>query len=264
MKRKVPSSPAPRLDKWMRQIGSDEIAQTEGLPLRRDMVTLLTYIRDNRITGTQSTGNLPLKAVREVTARFVHPPILDRTIGDHVFKLRSEDDVWSLSFLHTLAYFGGLLNGGPARRWRLTPLGEKFLIAPSPVQLWLLLSTWWEQVDWLIAFPFTGMGESLPPRFTQVTLDHLRALPINTAVTFEPFADKLIQETGLKWSAPDLSSAQSSLRWSIRRMVISILVDFGVVEPEHQDKPLGKGTTKELVAFQITSFGKGLLEALEM
>jgi hypothetical protein len=264
MKRKVPSSPAPRLDKWMRQIGSDEIARTEALPLRRDMVTLLTYIRDNRITGAQNTGNLPLKAVREVTARFVHPPQLDTAIGDRVYKLRSEDDVWSLSFLHTLAFFGGLLDGGPARRWRLTPVGEKFLNMPPPVQLWVLLSTWWEQVDWRIAFPFTGMGESLPARFTQITLDHLRALPINTHVAFVPFADKLIQETQLKWSAPDMSSAQMSLRSAIHRMVIRILADFGAVEPEYQDKPLGTSTIKELVTFQVTSFGKGLLESLEM
>jgi len=48
----------------------DEVdRQAEALPLRRDMVTLLAYVRDNRVIGTQSTGNLPLKAVREVTAR---------------------------------------------------------------------------------------------------------------------------------------------------------------------------------------------------
>jgi hypothetical protein len=40
------------------------------------------------------------------------------------------------------------------------------------------------------------------------------------------------------------------------------LTDFRVVEPEYQDKPLGKGTTRALVSFQITSFGKGLLESL--
>jgi hypothetical protein len=36
-----------------------------------------------------------------------------------------------------------------------------------------------------------------------------------------------------------------------------------VVEPEYEDKPLGRGTVQELAAFQITSFGKGLLESLE-
>ena len=41
------------------------------------MVTLLIYLRDNRVIGTQSTGNFPLKAIREVTAGFVDPPVLD-------------------------------------------------------------------------------------------------------------------------------------------------------------------------------------------
>jgi hypothetical protein len=254
---------ARRLAAWMQQVKSDQVAQAEALPLRRDMVTLLTYLRDNRVTGTQSTGNLPLKAVREVTARFVNPPQLESTIGDHTYRLRSEDDVWPLSFLHTLAYIGGFLEGGPSRRWRLTPGGEKFLIASSPIQVWILFTFWWERVNWLIAFPFAGMGESLPPRFTKITLAHLLPLPANTHIPFEPFADRLIQKTRLKWAAPDITHARMLLHGAIQRMVIGILVNFEVVETEYQDKPLGRGTVHELVAFQITPFGKGLLESLE-
>jgi hypothetical protein len=260
---KAAEAAARRLAAWTQQVRKDQVAQAEALPLRRDMVTLLTYLRDNRVTGTKSTGNLPLKAVREVTARFVHPPQLERTIGDHTYRLRSEDDVWPLSFLHTLAYVGGLLEGGPSQRWRLTPGGEKFLAASPPVQVWLLLATWWEQVDWLIAFPFAGMGESLPPRFKKITLAHLLSLPADKRIPFEPFADKLIQEAQLKWTAPDMTHAQMLLHGAIQRMVIGILADFEVVEPDYQDKPLGRGTFQELVAFQITPFGKGLLESLK-
>ena len=260
---KAAEAAAHRLAAWMQQVRNDQVAQAEALPLRRDMVTLLTYLRDNRVTGTQSTGNLPLKAVREVTACFVHPPQLERTIGEYTSRVRSEDDVWPLYFLHTLAYVGGLLEGGPSRRWRLTPDGAKFLNASPPIQMWILFTFWWERVNWLIAFPFTGMGESLPPRFTEITLAHLLSLPANTRTPFEPFADRLIQETGLKWTAPNMTHARMSLRSAIRRMVIGILADFEVVEPEYQAKPLGRSTFRELAAFQITSFGKGLLESLE-
>jgi len=260
---KAAEAAAHRLAAWMQQVRNDQVAQAEALPLRRDMVTLLTYLRDNRVTGTQSTGNLPLKAVREVTARFVHPPQLERTIGEHTSRVRSEDDVWPLYFLHTLAYVGGLLEGGPSRRWRLTPDGEQFLTASPPIQVWILLAFWWERVNWLIAFPFTGMGESLPPRFTEITLDHLLSLPANTRIPFEPFADKLIRETGLKWTAPEMTHARMSLHSAVQRMVIGILAGFEVVETEYQDKSLGRSTFQELVAFQITSFGRGLLESLE-
>jgi len=251
-----------RLDKWVRRLGSAQVAQTQNLPLRRDMATLLTYVRDNRVIGTQSTGNLKLKDVRQVTARFVHPPKLDHTIGDRIYKLRTEDDVWPLYFLHTLAQVGELLDGGPSRRWRLMPNGAKFLVAIPPVQVWLMLVIWWKQVNWLIAYPFRGMGKSLPPDIEQITLARLLSLPANTHIPFETFADELIQETGLTWTAPSMTYARTSLHWAVQRMVIDILADFGVVEREYQDKPLGKGTTRELTAFRITSFGKGLLKAL--
>ncbi len=254
---------ARRFINWTRQVNRNQVAQAEALPLRRDMVTMLTYVRDNRVTGTQSTGNLPLKAVREVAARFVHPPPLESTIGDRTFRVRSEDDVWPLFFLHTLAYVGGLLEGGPARRWRITPDGAKFLTVNPLIQVWILFAVWWERVDWLIAYSFAGMGESLPPRFKEITLSRLLSLPANTRIPFEPFADRLIRETRLKWTAPDMTYARMSLHGAIRRMVIGILGDFEMLKPEYQDKPLGSGTIRELVAFQITSFGKGLLESLE-
>lgn len=164
-------------DVWLQQYhNSKMIREAEALPLRRDMVTLLTHVRDNRIVGTQSTGNMPLKAVREVTARFVKPPQLDHTIGDHTYKLRSETDVWPLYFLHILAEVGGLLVIAPARRWWLTSGAESFLALDPLLQVSFLLTVWWHQVNWLVAYPFEGMGEELPSSFNVVTLAQLRAL----------------------------------------------------------------------------------------
>ena len=241
----------------------DEVVrQAEVLPLRRDTVTLLAYVRDNRITGTQSTGNLPLKAVREVTARFVHPPKLEETIGDHTYRVRSAEHVWPLYYLHILADVGGLVDAGRARLWRLKPQGKKFLAADPLFQVLYLLSTWWHRVNWRVAYPFAGMGESLPPRFSTLALASLRSLPVKRRVAFEKFADQLIGNTGLTWTAPDMSFARMSLHGAIERMVLGILEDFEIVALEYKDKPLGKGTISELVAFQITPFGKQLLEAL--
>jgi hypothetical protein len=253
-----------RVSEWLQQLTNSQIAQIEALPLRRDMVTLLNYLSDHRVVGTQSTGNFPLEAVREVTARFVNPPVLDMTIGDHTYKLRSEDNVWSLQFLHTLAYVGGLLDGAPSRQWRPTKIGVKFLSAIPPIQVWLMLATWWEQADWLMAYPFVGMGDNLPPHFQEITLSHLLSLPANRRIPFEPFADELIEKGGLTWTSQDKSCHQLLLHGAVHRMVISILEDFGAVEPKHQDKPLGKGTTKELVAFRVTALGRGLLESLRI
>jgi hypothetical protein len=226
------------------------------------MVTLLTYLRDHRVTGTRSTGNFPLKVIREVTAGFVHPPKLDHTIGKRTYRLRTEYDVWPLYFLHALADVGGLMAGGPGQRWLITPPGARFQVASPLVQVWVLFSTWWEYVNWLIAYPFEGMGERLPPRFRDVTRDHLLSLPVDERVPFEPFADRLIQETGLTWTAPDATYSRTFLNSAVRRMVIDVLADFEALERELEDKPLGAGTTKELVAFRVTPFGRDLLQSL--
>ena len=252
-----------RFNVWLQRYhNSKKVREAEALPLRRDMVTLLTHVRDNRIVGTQSTGNMPLKAVREVTARFVKPPQLDHTIGDHTYKLRSEADVWPLYYLHILAEVGGLLIIAPARRWWLSSGADSFLALDPLLQVSFLLTVWWHQVNWLVAYPFEGMGEELPSSFNVATLAQLRALTTETAISFEAFADALIEKTGLTWTAPDSSAATMLLRSSIARMVIDILANFGAAKREYREEPLGKGTTSCLDAFDITPFGKALLDAV--
>ena len=132
------------------------------------------------------------------------------------------------------------------------------------LQLAFLLTVWWYEVNWLVAYPFEGMGEELPPSFNMTTFGHLRSLPIGDSISFEEFADGLIEETGLTWTAPDLSNATTLLRGSIKQMVIRILADFGAVEREYQEEPLGKGTISRLVAFEISPFGKALLDAVSL
>jgi len=239
------------------------VGEALELPLRRDMVTLLTYVRDHKVTGTKSTGNMPLKAIREVTAQFVEPPVLDHTIGDHVYKLRTEDDVWALQFLHILASVGGLLIAEPGRRWQLTPSAPKFLEADPLFQLSLLLSVWWFEVNWLVAFPFGGIGEYLPDPFEQITLARLRALRVGTEIAFEAFADTLIERTGLTWTAPNMSYARDSLHFAVRRTVIDVLDDFGSVACTYHDHPLVP-EFKELDAFKLTPLGAALLDSLSV
>ena len=200
--------------------------------------------------------------VRKVTARFVDPPQLETTVGDHTYRLRSEADLWPLYYLHILAEVGGLLAIAPVRRWRLTPEGEGFLGTAPLHQVSFLLTVWWYEVNWLVAYPFEGMGDALPPFFNLVTLARLHSLLIGTPISFEEFADGLIEKTGLTWTAQNSSAATMLLRGSIIRMVIHILANFGVVKREYREEPLGQGTISRLGAFEITPFGKALLDAV--
>jgi hypothetical protein len=251
-----------RLQTWLGKHSDTSMAgQAEVLPLRQDMVKLLSFVRDNRLVGTQSRGNLPLKAIREVTAQFVTPPQLETTIGGQTFQLRSEEEVWPLYFLHILADVGGLVKAAPARRWQLTAQGKRFLETASLLQVPFLLAVWWYKVNWLVAYPLAGMGDALPYFFSRATLAKLRMLSTGTYVSFSLFADELIGNTGLTWTAPDSRFATSALRGSIERMVIGVLDDFGAVKCRYRKEPLGKGTISRLTSFKITPWGAALLNA---
>ncbi len=248
---------------WAEQVYTDQmLAQAEALPLRRDVVTLLTFVNEHKVVGTRSTGNMPLKLIRQLAPLFVVPPELDDRIGERIYPLKSEYDVWPLYFLHALAEVGGLVETLPGRLWRILPNGESFLETDCLDQTLHLLFTWWYQTNWLIAYPLAGLGEALPPAFEGITLRRLRAMPVGRRIRFEPFADQLIRRAGLTWSAPQSTVAQDLLRSGIRKMVIQVAADFGIVELAVKER--APGLVPRLVAFEVTAFGRLLLTALDL
>jgi hypothetical protein len=251
-----------RITTWSQRLNRKQFALAESLAVRRDMVTLLNYFKEKHPVGTQSTGNLQLKAVREVCAQFVHPPKLEDTIGDYHYQIRSEADVWPLFYLHMLANTGGLVIGGRARIWNLLPAGEAFLNFPAPIQLGLMLSIWWHKEDWRIAFPFAGLSPGLPPNFGKSVLARLLELKTGRSVPYEPFADELTVMTDLTWSSADQTFANDTLRSAIERMVIDPLAGFGCLACEYRARSRYGLKSKELVKIRLTPFGKGLLETL--
>jgi hypothetical protein len=248
---------------WPQTLPDDQRSMAEELPLRRDVITLLAYLRDNKITGTQSTGNLPLKAVCAICARFVNPLKLEETIEEHVYRARSETEVWWLYFLHVLSSVGGLVTGGLGRRWKLTPLGEHFLAAPAPLQVWSLLATWWTQTNWTIASPFDFEDGYMPVGFSRLALKQLLDLPLGEPASFERFADRMIEDSRMVWPIQNQDNARRILHSIIERVVINPLVDFGILLTGYEaHKTLG-AEFRELSTFRITPFGKGLLEAIK-
>jgi hypothetical protein len=159
---------------------------------------MLGYLGENRVRGTQSTGNFPLKAVREIAARFVNPPQLDDQIGDKIYRLRSEEHSWPIYFVHVLASVGVLITGGAGKRWHLTSLGESFLRAQHGVQVFYLLTTWWTRVDWALAFSYAS-GEMFSSLFRETARQQLLKLPLESMLPFDLFADQLISATNLSW-----------------------------------------------------------------
>jgi hypothetical protein len=252
-----------KLVSWVQALPKEQLEQFESLALRRDMIAFLAYLGENRVTGTQSTGNLPLKAVREICKQFVDPPVLDDTIGNHTYKLRTEDDVWPLFFIHTLAHVSGMVTGGLGRRWQVTQEGQQFPQLPAPVQVALLLEHWWHRVNWAVSFPVSGLGDGPPAGFNRHTLTCLLELPAGKASSYEAFADRLIRQSGLSWPIQDQVSARNILHSAIERMVVDPLVSFGLVEAGYLTKTRYSYTSRELDTIFLTQAGKGLLELLK-
>jgi hypothetical protein len=251
-----------RIAAWSPGLTKEQLDLAESLAVRRDMVTLLRYIEEKHPVGTQSTGNLQLKAVREVCARFVHPPKLEGTIGDYHYQIRSEADVWPLFRLHRLASGSGLAVGGQARRWELTPAGHAFLNLSAPAQIGYMLSFWWHLEDWTIAFPFEGLSHGLPYNFKKAVQASLLDMKPGNPILYGSFADHLIASTGLTWSSADQTFARDTLHSAIERMVIRPLEEFGCLECEYKTRTRSGFKSKDLAVIRLTSFGKGLLETL--
>lgn len=247
---------------WAKNLPEYQQALAEKLPLRRDVVALLTYLYDNKVTGTQATGNLPLKAVREICGRFVDPPKLEETIGKYIHRVGSESEVKPLFLRHVLASVGRLVSGAPGRRWKLTSRGEQFLQINAPHQVWYLFKTWWTRINWAIASPHYFNNGYMPEWFSWRTLEYLLDMPEGKHFSFDEFADEMIEtfRIGLISRSPEF--AQEILRSIIRHTVTQPLVDFGVMQAEFTPHEEWGSEILELTTIWITPFGSGLLKAI--
>ncbi len=254
---------ADALAAWVQNISKEQLIALDSLPLRRDMLTFLDYLTKNRTVGTQSTGNLPLKAVREICAKFVEPLVLDQTINGHSYKVHSEDEVLPLLFLHLLAFQSGLVAGGNTKIWQVTSEGQLFPQLPPPLQVYFLIANWWAQTDWTIAFPVSGLADGLPPLFKLTTLSCLRELPPGEFSPFEPFADRLIAQSGLTWPSRDQTNVHAIMRSVIKRVVVDIMELFGVLECEYVTQNSHVHQPTKLANIRLTPIGKGVLDLLK-
>lgn len=133
---------------WPQNLSEENSKYAELLPFRRDVVTFLTYLQNNNVKGTKALGNLPRKHIRDITAGFVDPPILDTYINGHVWKLQNEDEVPELVFMHVFLNTAGLIIGAENLDWVVSNLGEIFLKLEPKYQVWFMACYWSFQFNW--------------------------------------------------------------------------------------------------------------------
>jgi hypothetical protein len=229
----------------------EQLTLAEILPAREDMVVLLEYLRDHKVTGTQS-ANLPLKAAKEMSTRFVQPPQWEVKITEtESFRVASSADIWTIDFLMLLARSGNLVSGGVSRRFYLTQEGTLFLEAPPVLQVWTMFVTWWIVSNWFYVVPTPeSLGEQLSEEFKLEIERNLAALPVGKEVPFELFAKTVTASAQL----PDggFGSVRDDL---IEDLVVIPLSDLGVISPRYENFNLGDYITNRLVAISMTRLG---------
>ena len=233
---------------WMEDYNNEiYLHQTKKLPLRRDVIAFIEYIRDHKVVGARNTGNLPLKVVHEVNALCVEPIDLSS------LQISSESDCWSVYFLHVLVSLAGYVDIPPGRRGKVTPAGEMFLELEPLLQMVNLLVVWWEVMDSFITFPTESMAEGFP----LYTLIELLKLPVGEKVPFRKFFDALIQASRITRIVTN-SPETTALRMSIMSMVVDVLQSFGAMKIHFSEN------WEEIwpESIELSPLGKCLLEAV--
>lgn len=220
--------------------------------LRLDIIALLDYIGGRSIRLTQ-TGKLPLKDVRAINELFVEPEELDDRIGDHVYKLRTEDEARRVSFLRVLSQKAGLTKVRN-NRISITKATASFLKKDPYEQLKLLLVAWMTKDHWGRLIHWPELVEPIMERAYDVA-EHLSELPVGERIDYYAFEQSLLSELRLGFATDDQDSARRFSYMAVARSILLPLEWFCVVSLERVEREHGYST---IVALRLTELGKSL------
>jgi hypothetical protein len=239
-------------NKWTESLPKELKVAAADLPLRRDMVTLLTYLAKNKVKGTKARGNFPRKHIRAITADFVDPPPLDTVIGDSVWKLQSEDEVQELMRYHLLACIAGLVFGGENLPWELLPQGEVFLSLPAEGQVWYLAHVWFREFNWFYEYEDEGDFETSILKIQIITL--FTSYPVGKDIPIAQVSRDFAAMQGISYTKAELNP----LKYFLQRTVIQPLGTFGIIESRESNPE--DFFFSEITAIRVNELGHQILK----
>jgi len=252
---------------WPERLTDEEMQILKDLLLRRDIVMILNYINENKVVGTAATGNFPQKVFRDMCSRFVNPPSIDHLwIDGTVIKTHSESEITELMFRHALANNGFLIEGKAGSRWRVTALGNQFLVDTVAWQYWHLLVTWWEKVNWTFFAPYYYSTDDMDDfAFTRLILHHLLSLGEGTPIAHQDFVLGLAEQAKGIFPSFHMARKRSDLiteQLFIKKIMVDPFSEFGILEPSYITEDWGGWQREILQSFSITGLGLSALESL--
>lgn len=247
---------------WVKTLQKKDLEKIQSLPLLTNVRYLLTYLQDNKVSGTTSTGNFSQKAVKDLVERMGYShPLLDKDEFSRMFK--NEDDVWSVYFVHLLAYWAELIDGGKGKLWKLTAKGENFLEISLVEQLHTLFIGWWFHGNWLITRHRFTRIQYLPPDFQRFIHFVLTSTLASQSINFSDFCKKVLTALGYSVN-PDTEDYQFRLLCDdLEEMVIKPMESFGFIISKKEEKILRSSIKSlELDSIQLSDCGREALRTL--
>lgn len=244
---------------WTKDATDDEKKYAEELPFRRDLVTMMNYLQDHRVKGTKATGNFPLKHIRAMTVQFVNPPVLDEELGGRVYKLRTEDEVPDLVFIHTFANTAQLILGGEDLEWHLSFLGDKFLKQAPHEQVWYMIKSWFERLNWFYWHPWADYEGLIDHNeFEGLIVDILLSYPPQEEINIKQLVKDLDKKHPNWIRFPRREDQAMNKKHFLINVVLDPLNKLGITDMEREDVPI---SPKYFVYdFQMTDFGQSIIK----
>jgi hypothetical protein len=247
---------------WIKTLQKRDVEKIQSLALLTNMRYLLTYLQDNKVSGTSSTGNFPQKAVKDLVEKIGYShPLLDKAEFSRMFK--NENEVWAVYSIHLLAYWAELIEGGKGKLWKLTSKGENFLNISPAEQLHTLFSGWWFHGYWLIpSHRFTRI-QYLPPDFPRFIHSIITSTLVSQSMNFTDFCKKILKALGYSVQ-PDPNDYNFRLLCDdLEEIVIKPMDSFGFIICKKEEKILLSSIkSSELDRFLLSDFGREALRTM--
>jgi hypothetical protein len=250
------------LKNWLKTLQKIDLEKIQSLPLLTNMRSLLTYLQDNKVSGTSSTGNFSQKAVKDLVEKIGYShPLLDKDEFSRMFK--NEDDVWAVYFIHLMAYWAELITGGKGKLWKLTPKGETFLESPPAEQLHHLFMGWWFRGNWLVTRNSYNRLEYLHYTFPRFIHKLLTSILASQSMDFVKFSKRILDAMGFYEDPVPENNQFQRLMDDIEETIIKPLEALGFIIGKREEKLLyGSIKSEMLVSFKLSDFGREALRTM--
>ena len=211
------------------------MSDSDQSALGHDFEVLLRYAAEQKVMLTPKQRFVPVRHVRNMMEDFRGKEPHEEKVGDRIYKKRWEMEYPRFYFLDLLALSGEFLTITRGGRLAKGPNWQKFFEAPAEGRSFYLFCTFRAQFNveaWFLRGG--GFGERLEKKWNNIW-SHLAEWKDGQSIEWDIWAEKIIEEFGLYWEAPDQTFAKKNMIWGLKYCLIEPMNYFGILESTYRE-----------------------------